>query len=156
MEEIGLALASRSHRPELPWSFAIVDSPAINAFAAFVGTFTGGRDVDPQHRARIAYIDHRRSVYALGGLAKVEAYDRVEAEFNEAIRSFRPLSAAEAEEIRPNRIRFYTVDAGDTWQSIAQDAGQDIVGANTLAILNGLPVNEQPRSGDRIKIVVEG
>jgi predicted Zn-dependent protease len=95
-------------------------------------------------------------VYALGGLAKVEAYDRVEAEFNEAIRSFRLLSAAEVEEILPNRIRFYTVDAGDTWQSIAQDAGQDIVGANTLAILNGLPVNEQPRSGDRIKIVVEG
>ena len=129
---------------------------AINGLDAFVGTFTGGRDDDPQHRARIAYIDHRRSVYALGGLAKVEAYDRVEAEFNEAIRSFRPLSAAEAEEIRPNRIRFYTVDAGDTWQSIAQDAGQDIVGSNTLAILNGLPVNEQPRSGDRIKIVVEG
>ena len=33
VEEIGLALASRSHRPELPWSFAIVDSPATNAFA---------------------------------------------------------------------------------------------------------------------------
>lgn len=33
VEEIGLALATRSHRPELPWSFAIVDSPAINAFA---------------------------------------------------------------------------------------------------------------------------
>lgn len=33
VEEIGLALASRSHRPDLPWSFAIVDSPAVNAFA---------------------------------------------------------------------------------------------------------------------------
>ena len=33
VEEIGLELASHSHRPELPWSFAIVDSPAINAFA---------------------------------------------------------------------------------------------------------------------------
>ena len=33
VEEIGLELAWRSHRPELPWSFAIVDSPAINAFA---------------------------------------------------------------------------------------------------------------------------
>ena len=111
---------------------------SINGLDAFVGTFTGGRDGNPQRRARIAYIDHRRSVYALGGLA--EAYDRVEAEFNEAIRSFRPLSAAEAEEIRPNRIRFYTVHAGDTWQSIAQDAGQGIVVSNTLAILNGFPV----------------
>jgi predicted Zn-dependent protease len=85
-----------------------------------------------------------------------EAYDQVVAEFNEAIRSFRPLSAAEAEEIRPNRIRFHTVRAGDTWQSIAQDSGQDIVVSSTLAIMNGYPVNEQPRAGDRIKIVIEG
>ena len=33
VEEIGLEMAARSHRPELPWSFAIVDSPAVNAFA---------------------------------------------------------------------------------------------------------------------------
>ena len=95
-------------------------------------------------------------MYVLGGLAEAEAYDRVEAEFDEAIRSFRSLSAAEAEEIRPNRIRFYTVHPGDTWQSIAQDAGHDIVPSNTLAIMNGVPVNEQPQAGDRIKIVVEG
>ena len=129
---------------------------SINGLDAFVGTFTGGGDDDRQQRARIAYIDHRRSVYALGGLAEAEAYDRVEAEFDEAIRSFRSLSAAEAEEIRPNRIRFYTVHPGDTWQSIAQDAGHGIVPSNTLAIMNGVPVNEQPQAGDRIKIVVEG
>ncbi len=33
VEEIGLALAAQSHRPALPWSFAVVDSPAVNAFA---------------------------------------------------------------------------------------------------------------------------
>ena len=128
----------------------------VGGLDAFVGTFTGERGNDGQPRARVAYIDHRRSVYVLGGLAEAQAYDRVEAEFNEAIRSFRALSAAEAEEIRPNRIRFYTVAAGDTWQSIAQDAGQGIVPSNTLAIMNGFPVNEQPRTGDRIKIVVKG
>ena len=127
---------------------------SINGLDAFVGTFTGGGDDDRQQRARIAYIDHRRSVYALGGLATVEAYDRVEAEFNEAIRSFRPLSAAEAEEIRPNRIRFYTVDAGDTWQSIARGAAQRIVAPDMLAIMNGRLVDEEPRAGDLLKIVV--
>ena len=129
---------------------------SISGLDAFVGTFTGGRGNDGQPRARIAYIDHRRSVYVLGGLAEAQAYDRVESEFNEAIRSFRPLTAAEAEEIRPNRIRFYIVQAGDTWQSIAQDAGHGIVPSNTLAIMNGFPVNEQPRAGDRLKLVVEG
>ena len=37
---------------------------SINGLAAFVGTFTGRRDGDVQPRARIAYIDHQRSVYA--------------------------------------------------------------------------------------------
>ena len=127
----------------------------INGLDAFIGTFTGASDNDGQLRARVGYIDHRRSVYVLGGLAEAQVYDQVESEFNEAIRSFRPLSAGEAEEIRPNRIRFHTVRAGDTWQSLAQEAGQGIVPSNTLAIMNGFPVNEQPRAGDRIKIVVE-
>ena len=33
VSEIGLRMAARSHRPDLPWSFAVVDSPAVNAFA---------------------------------------------------------------------------------------------------------------------------
>ena len=33
VSEIGQALARASHRPDLPWTFTIVDSPAINAFA---------------------------------------------------------------------------------------------------------------------------
>ena len=33
VEEIGFELAAASHRPELPWQFTVVDSPAVNAFA---------------------------------------------------------------------------------------------------------------------------
>jgi predicted Zn-dependent protease len=33
VNDIGQQLARASHRPNLPWSFTIVDSPAINAFA---------------------------------------------------------------------------------------------------------------------------
>lgn len=33
VSEIGQELARASHRPNLPWTFTIVDSPAINAFA---------------------------------------------------------------------------------------------------------------------------
>ena len=33
VQEIGLRLAKASERPNLPWTFAVVDSPAINAFA---------------------------------------------------------------------------------------------------------------------------
>ena len=123
---------------------------------AFIGTFTGERTDAGEPRARVAYIDYGDAIYILGGLTDSGLYDRVESQFNTAIRSFRPLSAAEAEDIRPNRLSFYTVRDGDTWQSIAQNAGQNIIPPNTLAVMNGVSVNEQPRRGDRVKIAVEG
>jgi len=33
IEEIGMRLARQSQRPNLPWQFTIIDSPAVNAFA---------------------------------------------------------------------------------------------------------------------------
>src|SRR5438132_9810307 len=33
IEDIGMRLARQSQRPNLPWQFTIIDSPAINAFA---------------------------------------------------------------------------------------------------------------------------
>jgi hypothetical protein len=39
------------------------------------------------------------------------------------IRSFRALSASEAENIRPHRIDLYIVRAGDTWDSLAERSG---------------------------------
>ena len=95
-------------------------------------------------------------MYALGGIAQSEAYGGVESEFNRTIRSFRRLNAAQAEGIRPNRIRIYTVREGDSWQSIAQNAAKSLVPADTLAFMNGFFVDEQPLSGDMIKVVVEG
>ena len=33
VQELGMRLAQRSQRLNLPWSFAVLDSPAVNAFA---------------------------------------------------------------------------------------------------------------------------
>ena len=33
VQDLGMRLARSSERPNLPWSFAVVDSPAVNAFA---------------------------------------------------------------------------------------------------------------------------
>jgi predicted Zn-dependent protease len=34
VDSVGKALAGRSHRPELPWHFRVLDDPTVNAFAA--------------------------------------------------------------------------------------------------------------------------
>ncbi len=128
----------------------------INGLDAFLGTYSGQvNDVD-EVMARVAHIRHGQAVYALGGLGLAEAFLHFDHDINASIRSFRSLSREEAEHILPNELAFYVARAGDTWQSIVQQRGDDIVTARTLAIMNGYPVNEQPRPGDRLKIVVPG
>ena len=129
---------------------------SINGLDAWVGTWTGaGRRGEPAI-ARVAYIRSGRTVYVLGGFAPADEFSYVDRDVEETIRSFRALGREEAEAIRPNRIAIYEVRAGDTWQGIAQRAGDGLVLASTLAILNGYPVYEQPVPGDQIKIVVPG
>ena len=129
---------------------------SINGLDAYVGTWTGSGREREQVIAHVAYIRSGRSVYVLGGFAPADEFGYIDREVDESIRSFRALGRDEAEAIRPNRIAIYETRAGDTWQGIAQRAGEGLVLASTLAILNGYPVYEQPTPGDVIKIVVAG
>ena len=89
-------------------------------------------------------------------IAPPDLFPRVSADFDRAIESFRQLSQSEADAIRPNIVDLYTVREGDTWQSIAQRAGGGTVSAATLAIMNEHAIDDQPKPGTRIKIVVAG
>jgi predicted Zn-dependent protease len=79
----------------------------------------------------------------------------VERDIAAAIQSYRPLTQSEADQVRPNRLDFYVVRAGDSWQSIAARGGS-LVRATDLAIMNSHAVADQPEPGLRIKVVVEG
>jgi predicted Zn-dependent protease len=128
----------------------------INGLDAWVGTFEGElQDIGPAI-ARLAVVEYERNVYRLMGFAPREVFSRIQSVVARSQESFRGLSREEARDIRPNVIDLYTVREGDSWQSIAQRAGQGIEAASTLAIMNGFPPAEQPRPGDRIKIVVAG
>ncbi len=129
---------------------------SINGLEAWIGTFTGRVPQLGDAVARAAFIRHDRNLYRLTGLASPQGFPRVEGDIDRTLRSFRGLSRDEAGDIRPNGIAIHTVRQDQTWQSIAQGPGQGIVEASTLAVMNGFPVNEQPRAGDRIKIVVGG
>jgi predicted Zn-dependent protease len=131
-------------------------SARINGLDAWVGTFEGElQDVGPA-TARLAVIEYERNVYRLIGFAPRASFGRIQDVVVRSQQSFRGLSREEARDIRPNIIDLYTVRQGDTWQSIAQRVGGDNVRPATLAIMNGFQPAEQPRPGDRIKIVVAG
>ena len=128
----------------------------VNGLDAYIGAYRGSMRDLGEVRMRAGHIRHGRPVFVVAGIAREELFERADVEFERTIRSFRPLGAEEASEVRPNRIATYVVKDGDTWQAIAQGPGQGTVRATTLAILNHYPVNEQPATGSRIRIVVAG
>jgi predicted Zn-dependent protease len=127
----------------------------INGLDAFIGVYQGQvRDLG-NVTARAAHIAHGTNVYVLIGLTSPQIFEQVENSFLAAIRSFRPLSVTEAENIQPNRVDLYVVRQGDTWQGIAERSG-GVISASTLAIMNKSTPGSQPQPETRIKIVVGG
>ncbi|MBY0493616.1 MAG: aminotransferase class V-fold PLP-dependent enzyme [Cyanobacteria bacterium] len=128
----------------------------INGNDAYIGRYRGkAKDVgDVEMRA--AHIQIGRQLYVVAGFAPKAAFERIDPAFRSSLQTFRQLTVQEASNIRPNKIDFYVVRRGDSWQSIAARQSKGYVNAATLAIMNDREVNVQPQAGDRIKIVVEG
>ena len=128
----------------------------INGQDAHVGLFRGTAKDVGKVLMRAAHIALGRQLYVVAGFAPEQEFEQVDKDILPSLLTFRQLSAAEASRIRPNRIDFHVVKAGDSWQSIAARQGKSFVSAATLAIMNDRDVSVQPQAGDRIKIVVEG
>ena len=92
----------------------------INGLDAFVGTYQGSVQSLGRVTLRAAHVVHDRTVFLVAGIAPQQGSDCVEKEFVRALNSFRPITRAEAEGIRLNRINLYTARDGDSWQSIAE------------------------------------
>ena len=137
--------------------FRRIDGQAasLNGASAYVGTYAGQLGDFGPVVMRAAFIEHGQQVFLLAGFAPESSYVKVQRSISDAIQSYRPLSAREADEIRPNQLAFVAAQPGDTWQALAARHG-NLVRASQLAIMNNYEVNEQPKPGDRIKIVVAG
>jgi predicted Zn-dependent protease len=131
-------------------------STTINGLDAYLGTYEGSLNEIGRVTMRAAHVRQGRTVYLIAGFAPPQLYEKLEEELATSVRSFRALSRGEAQNIEPNRVALYTVRSGDTWQSIAQRQGGENVNAATLAIINNHAVDDQPRPGESIKIVVAG
>jgi predicted Zn-dependent protease len=92
----------------------------LNGLEAHVGLYQGQIQGLGEVVSRAAHIRHNNAYYLVPGLVSSNVFRQVDATFLGSIRSFRPLSAAEAAAIRPQRLNLYVVRAGDTWASIAE------------------------------------
>jgi predicted Zn-dependent protease len=131
------------------------DRTTLNGLDAFVGVYQGTIDGLGEVRSRAAHIAHGGTYYLVAGLVAPAGFDSVDGAFMSAIRSFRPLTTAEAQAIRPSRVDFYTVRDGDTWVSLAERSG-GAIRPSTLAVMNHSLPDTAPRVGARVRIVVAG
>jgi predicted Zn-dependent protease len=138
--------------------YAVVDGrmERINGNDAHIGLYRGNAKDVGRVLMRAAHIAIGRQLYVVAGFAPEQEFELVDRDILPAVQTFRQLTTAEASAIRPNRISFYEVKAGDSWQSIAARQGRSFVNAATLAIMNDRDVSSQPQTGDRVKIVTEG
>jgi predicted Zn-dependent protease len=127
----------------------------INGLNAYVGVYRGTIEGAGPVAMRAAHIAHGGRVYLVAGLASPEAFAQADPVFQQSIRSFERLSAAEAADIHPNRVDLYVVRPGDQWEAIARRSG-GAADAATIAIMNGRTPADPPPVGERIKIVVGG
>ena len=128
----------------------------INGNDAYVGLYRGNAKGAGKVMMRAAHIAVGRQLYVVAGFAPEAEFSLVDRDIQPALQTFRQLSPQEASNIRPNRVEFYVVRQGDSWQSIAARQSKGFVNAATLAIMNDRDVSAQPQPGDRVKIVVEG
>ena len=127
----------------------------INGLDAFVGSYEGKIEGLGDVASRAAHIAHGGMYYMVAGLVAPAGFTQADGAFTTAIRSFRALTAAEAEAIRPSRVDFYTVREGDTWASLAERSA-GAIRPTALAVMNQTAPDARPRVGARIKIVVSG
>ena len=76
--------------------------------------------------------------------------------FASTINSFKRISFKEAKEIKPHKIRIYTVKEGDTWKSVTHKHGLQPDKAQTLALINAFNPENLPEPGTRIKVISVG
>lgn len=137
------------------WQHVSGSRVEINGLDAYVGTYQGAID-NTRAAMRAAHVRAGSQIYVVAGLAPASQFTAAQPTFDGAIRTFRALSRQEADRIQPNRVSFYVVRNGDTWESIARGAADGAVKASTLAIMNGRDPAVAPMPGARVRIVVRG
>jgi predicted Zn-dependent protease len=136
-------------------SLADLDPISVNGLDAAIGearvaTNNGQRDV-----WLVAVRWNQNTIYRFVLLAQPGQLGTFRDGFSRTLESFRPLSAAEAAALKPQRLDVIAVGSGDTVESLAARMPYPDYRAERFRVLNGLPPNAALTPGQRVKIVVE-
>ena len=125
----------------------------INGNPAFVGVYT----LSDQARTlslRVGFIEFDGQIYQVVGAAN--DLNRYGSAMEDAILSFDRLEDERILNVRPDRLTIYTARDGDTLESLAEGMANSRVDAETLSILNRLPLDASIPAGTLVKLVEPG
>ncbi|MCX5885823.1 MAG: M48 family metalloprotease [Proteobacteria bacterium] len=125
----------------------------INGLEAYVGNYQGSMKELGVIGIKGGFIIRGDKIYPLLGFSPLEEFKKVEHIFTSAIYSFRELSLEEAESIKPARVRLYTVQKNETFDTIAKEIKGGTEDGKTLALINGFNPGATPPAGEKIKVV---
>jgi predicted Zn-dependent protease len=128
---------------------ATIETFQVNGFEAASATARG-----EQWSFRLYAIRFGSEVYRIAFAAR-ELTPQLEASFREAALSFRRVAAEEAQAIKPLKIRFHQVVAGDTPERLAQRSAFSDRHLERFLVLNGMQRGVRLTPGDFVKIVTE-
>jgi predicted Zn-dependent protease len=121
----------------------------IAGLDAHVGEYEGMIEGLGEVRSRATHLRHGDNVFMIAGLAAPSLFAQYDGAFLTSQRSFRPMSASEADAIKPARVSLYTVRSGDTWPSLAGRSGGAVTAA-ALAAMNQSTAGSTPQAGTQI------
>ncbi|MGH6942196.1 LysM peptidoglycan-binding domain-containing protein, partial [Hypericibacter sp.] len=132
-----------------------LEGMTINGMEAATATATGNTDSGPVFLRLVAIRYDASTIYRFVFLSSTQNASAADAGFRQAAASFRKLSASEAAQIKPLRVRVVTVKPGDSVSSLAKSMAFDDYQEQRFRVLNGLAANDSLVAGQRVKLIVE-
>ena len=128
---------------------ATIETFRINGFEAATATARG-----EQWSFRLFAIRFGGDVYRIAFAAR-ELSPQLESSFRQAAASFRGVGREEAQTIKPLKIRYYRVLAGDTIERLARRSAFPDRNLDRFLVLNGLQRGAKLTPGEHVKIVTD-
>ena len=132
-----------------------LDSITINGMEAATATASGSTDQGQVFVRLVAIRYDANTIYRFIYLCPTQVAASADSGFRQSAASFRKLSAGEAAQIRPLRVRVVTVKPGDSVSSLAKAMAFDDYQEQRFRVLNGLTAGQGLVAGQRVKLIVE-
>ncbi len=136
-------------------SFGGIETIKVSGFDAATGALRGSTKDGAVDVRLVAIRTDPRTMYRFVFISPASRTAELSLPFRRTTYSFRQLSTQEAAAARPPHIHVVTVGAGDTAESLARRMVVKDHAVERFRVLNGLQPGQQPRAGDRVKLIVE-